>query len=76
MVGEPRSQRPRDWVFKGFLLGALAGAMCGLATYQAWDWRGPYRFQIPVGLCGLIGGAVGLSAGVVHRLIRRHQAPK
>jgi hypothetical protein len=75
MSAEEKPQAPRDWLFRGFVLGAVAGVIFGLATSHLWDWHGPYRVQISAAFWGLVFAVLGLSAGVVHRLIGRRNQP-
>jgi len=60
----------RDYIFRGFLLGAGIGAASGLVAVAVWGGYGPHKVQIPIAFWALVGGSVGLIAGILRRLIR------
>ena len=70
--GGGRMAQP-DWIFRGFMLGGLAGTACGLglvAWYGRVGYPPKYYPQVYVGFWALVGGFIGLSAGILHRLTR------
>ena len=63
---------PRDWIFRGFVTGICLGWVVGAIVVEVW---GRYWYkgnsQTPLAFFALLGGGVGLGAGIVHRWINR-----
>jgi hypothetical protein len=71
MNRDPKIQQPREWIFRGFVTGAVLGAFFGALTVDFWNTYGPNRIGISAGFWGLVFGVLGLIAGVVHRISRK-----
>jgi hypothetical protein len=73
MNGDQQSKPARDWSYRGFIFGVVAGGFFGW-TIMHWQrftghWSKYPDLEVP--FWALVGGLLGLVAGIVHRLVRR-----
>ncbi len=71
---EQKPRQPRDWIFRGFLAGTATGVIIGLIICVVFGLRfTPKGPNVPqaVTICALIGGVVGLTAGIIDYMNKR-----
>ena len=67
------NQKPapvKDYMFRGFLAGLFIGLVAGAITEPLVHELKRYP-QVWIAFCGLASGLVGLTTGLVHRLVRK-----
>jgi hypothetical protein len=71
IMAENRRKMEAGWTFQAFLAGVAAGTLFGLLTGGVLRYGGPYQTQIAIAFWAFVGGAVGIAAGVVRRLLMK-----